>query len=94
MNPFVVKPGETVVGLGLNFVNRLAAGETIVDASAVAGSGVVVENTTWQGSTVFAQVKVEANQVDGSSSVNFTVTGSAGSVRKGSRSVTIRAASE
>lgn len=93
MNPFVAKPGETIKGLGLDFSTRLAAGETISSSTVTADIGLTVSGTSNQGTIALVDITVAANQSDAELNVNFTVAGTAGSVRKATRVVWIRAAS-
>ena len=94
MTPFVAKPGETIVGLGFDFVRRLAAGETLSLVSLSASGDITAANGGANQTTATATVTVNPDAVDGDASITFTVTGSAGSVRKATRSILIRAVSE
>jgi fermentation-respiration switch protein FrsA (DUF1100 family) len=92
MDPFIVKPGETIKGLGLNFSARLANGETISSAPTVtADAGLTVSGQAFQGATALADIAVAANQPDGLLTVHYSVTGTLGSVRKGARTISVLA---
>jgi hypothetical protein len=96
MTPFVAKPGETIEGLGLDFDTRLTEGETISSVAAVvtSGTGLSITGTGYSGTIAVAVVAVPDNQPDGDHVILYTVTGTNGSVRKASRTVWVRAASE
>lgn len=94
MTPFVAKAGETIKGLGFDFSTRLSSGETIASSAVVAGTGLTINSTTNSGTQALADVSIAAGLADCDIDIEFTVTGSAGSVRKASRVVWVRAASE
>jgi len=94
MNPFVAKPGETIRGIGFDFATRLAAGETIASSIITADSGLTVDSTSNSSAIALANISIAANQADADLNISYTVTGSAGSVRKATRIVWIRAQSE
>jgi hypothetical protein len=95
MNPFIVKPGETIIGLGIDFTNRLATSETIAGVPTVtADAGLTVSGQAYQGAIALANIAVGAAQADAALNVFYTVTGTSGSVRKGTRLVWVRSASE
>lgn len=94
MNPYVIKPGETVYGVGFDFAERLASGETISNVQCSAGTGITVVGTSSSGTQAMAVIQVAAGQADADVDVVFTVTGSAGSVRKATREIWIRSDSE
>lgn len=96
MTPFITKPGETVVGLGIDFRSRLAVGETIAAVPTVTSdtAGIIISNQGYSGTVATAAIAIPANQADASVILTYVVTGSAGSVRKASRVVWVRAASE
>jgi len=91
MEPFIAKPGETIVGLGLDFTSRLATGETILTVAVSAPTGISASATGHDGTKAYATLAIDAAAPDGDTTVTFTVTGTAGSIRIGSRTVTIRA---
>ena len=90
MTPFIVIPGERVVGLGLNFINRLAKNETLVAVDVVAPSGVTIISSAVTGAIAVATVDIAAGLASGSLAINYTVTGTAGSIRKGSRQLFVQ----
>jgi flavin-binding protein dodecin len=94
MQPFIVKPGETIVGLGLDFVNRLASEETISEVNASTPSAISIVGSSATGTKAAATISIPSGLSDSDLVVNFTVTGTAGSVRKGSRLIWVRADSE
>lgn len=94
MTPFVAKPGETIKGLGFDFVRRLATGETVSAVTATCSAPLSVVSTGSSGTIAMVDVQVAANAADGDHDVTFSVTGSAGSVRKATRTILIRAESE
>jgi hypothetical protein len=94
MNPFVIKPGETVVGLGINFATRLASGETLSNVAVTASAGITVVASSVDGTTAFANISVDSAQADADMFVQFTATGNAGSIRKGRREIIVRANSD
>lgn len=94
MIPFVAKPGETIIGLGFDFTTRLAQAESVSAVSATASSPLSVTATASSGSIATATIVVDPAASDGDYPVLFAVTGSAGSVRKATRNVMVRAQSE
>jgi hypothetical protein len=95
MNPFIVKPGETIEGLGYDFTTKLATGETIASTPTVtADTGLTVSGAAFSGAIALANVAVPGNAIDAQLNVYYTVTGTLGSVRKGTRLIWIRANSE
>jgi hypothetical protein len=92
MTPFVAKPGETITGLGLDFSAYLADDETISDVTAAASNaGLTVSGAGSSGTIAVAHVAVAANLADGEYRIDYTVTGSAGSVRKSYRRILVAA---
>ena len=96
MTPFIVKPGEIIEGLGLDFDTRLTEGESIASVAVVvtSGTGLSIDGTGYSGTIAVAGVSVPVNQPDGDHTILYTVTGTAGSVRKAARTIWVRAASE
>jgi hypothetical protein len=90
MNSFVIKPGETVVGLGFDFANRLAAGETLLSVDILPDPGLTVNSSSVTGTIAVASISVSAPHPDAELALEFTVTGTAGSVRKGTRMIQIK----
>jgi hypothetical protein len=94
MIPFEVKQGELINGIGFNFVNRLVTGETILSSVVTTGNGLTVTGTSNSGADAIASIQVGNDIPDQETFIDFTVTGSAGSVRKARRVVIIKALSE
>lgn len=94
MEPFVAKPGETIVGLGFDFDTRLTGSETIGSGQATASAPLVVETQTYTGTNAVADIAVPADAPDGDHTLEFEVTGTLGSTRKATRTIWIRSASE
>lgn len=92
MQPYTIKPGETVTGVGFDFAARLADGETLSSASATGSTGLTVASATASGTEATATISVASDLADSDLLLTFTVTGTAGSVRKAVRSVLVRAA--
>lgn len=90
ITPFVAKPGETITGFGFDFSRRLSQGETLVAATVVAASLLVVSAESTSGAEATATITVPPDAVAGDYAVAFTVTGSLGSVRKATRTVMVR----
>lgn len=80
--------------MGFDFSTRLAAGEIIDSSTVVAGAGLTVTGTTNSGTQALADVSVTTGLEDCDIDIEFTVTGTAGSVRKAARTIWVRAASE
>lgn len=91
MKPFTIKPGETVTGMGINFISRLAADETLTSTTATASTGLTVTACSVSGTIAAATVAAAADLIDSDLSITFTATGNAGSVRKATRSILVRA---
>ena len=95
MNPFIVKPGETIKGLGIDFVNRLATSETIASTPTItADAGLTLSEKAYSGTIATVTIVVGGAQADAALNVYFTVTGSSGSIRKGTRVIWVRSTSE
>ena len=57
MNPFIVKPGETIEGLGYDFTTKLATGETISSAPTVtADTGLTASGPAYVGAIALVNV--------------------------------------
>jgi len=95
MEPFIVKPGETIKGLGRDFATRLAPGETVASVVAACDStGITVAATGMSGATAFADLVIADSLTDTTRTLSLTVTGTVGSIRKGSRLIWVRVDSE
>lgn len=94
MIPFTAKPGEIISGLGFDFHRRLATGETIAQVTATASGPLSAANPAAAGTEATATITVAADAADGDYPVLFSVTGSLGSVRKATRTVLVRQASD
>jgi pseudouridine-5'-phosphate glycosidase len=90
MNPFIAHPGETIVDLGIDFAEHLLAAETVASVVITPDVGITVASQSQSGTTVFAKISIAANQPDADLSILYTVTGTAGSIRKGWRLIAIR----
>lgn len=93
MQPYIIKPGETVSGIGFDFLTRLADGETLISASASASTGLTVSEVAYLGTIASATIACAADQVDADLELVFTVTGTEGSIRKATRPMLVRAVS-
>ena len=91
MTPFDAKPGETIVGLGLDFRTRLADSETIAAAPTVVSdiAGLTISGQGYSGTIAVATVSIPVNQADGTVVLTYVVTGTAGNVRKGYRTIEV-----
>lgn len=90
MSPFLIRPGETVVGIGVDFAGYLATGETIADVTVTASAGLTASDPQYSGTVATATATVAADQADTEVTITFRVTGTLGSVRYGARSIVIR----
>lgn len=93
MNPFPAKPGETISGVGLDFATRLAVGETLLSVVVTPVAGVTVNASGVSGTIAAADISIAANQADADLALLYAVTGTAGSIRKGYRTIQVRAVS-
>lgn len=94
MQPFTVKPGETIVGLGINFLARLDDGEVLQEVTVTASAGLSVIASSVSGTIATATVSCNANQADADLELYYSVAGNAGSIRKATRSILVRAKSD
>ena len=94
MNSFEAKPGETIVGLGVDFATRLSAGEMLVSVTLEAEDGLTIVATSVVNTVANATIAVAVEQLDADLSITYTATGSAGSILKFSRRISVRALSE
>jgi hypothetical protein len=94
MKPFIVKAGETIINLGLDFAPRLIVGETI-DSVTVPGitSVIVINSTEYDGTVATASITIQ-NIVDQDVVLVYTVIGTQGSKRIGKRLISIQSLSD
>lgn len=94
MQPFTIKPGEIVSGLGFNFSSKLAEGEVLQLVTVTASPGLTVTTSAVSGTNATATVECTAGQADADLELFYSVTGNAGSVRKATRSILVRTQSD
>lgn len=83
------QPGETLVGVGCDFVKLLASGETLVSAVVVCTGGIVGGAPWVSGTRAALTIHIPDAAVPAEETAEFTVTGSLDSVRKFTRHITI-----
>lgn len=94
MSIFIVKPGEAIRGIGFNFTNKLSSGEIISSTEVVPGPDLTVLSISNSGAISTADIGVDFGAEDGETFLDFTITGSLGSIRKARRVIIVRALSE
>lgn len=83
------QPGETLVGVGCDFVKLLATGETLLSAIVVCTGGIVGGAPKVSGTRAALTIHIPEGALPSEETVEFTVTGSLDSVRKFTRHITV-----
>lgn len=94
MNTFIAKPLETITGIGFDFSNRLATGEIITHVDVTPDTGITVNGTNYSNTIAVTDITIGANTDTKTLNLVFSITGSAGSIRKATRLILVRSKSD
>lgn len=90
MRPFEVLPGEIITGFGCDFAEHFIDGETIAAATVLADTGINADTVETSGTIATATLTIVADTPPSLLSVIISATGTAGSLRKVTRTILVK----